>query len=166
MPMLRDKISRLLNDNPDNTDLLLAAGRIYASSGRSKEAMEYFKKAYDQDSDNIDVLRGVISGAILAHEYSAANDYIKKGMQADPQNPWLFYLQAQVDQARGLNGAAVDNLRQARTLNLQQNPGEAPGAAPGPTPLAPGGAPAPPLPPNPFRSSRANLPAQLTGVRL
>jgi cellulose synthase operon protein C len=159
-----DKISQLLNDNPDNTDLLLCAGRIYASSGRSKEAMEYFKKAYDQDSDNIDVLRGVISGAILAHEYGAANDYIKKGMQVDPQNPWLFYLQAQVDQARGLNGAAIENLRQARTLNLQQNPGEATSPTSGPTPPAPGSSS--PLPPNPFRSSRAILPAQLTGGTL
>jgi hypothetical protein len=106
----------------------------------------------------------VISGAILAHEYGAADDYIKKGMQVDPQNPWLFYLQAQVDQARGLNGAAIENLRQARTLNLQQNPGEATSPTSGSTPPAPGSSS--PLPPNPFRSSRAILPGQLTGVTL
>lgn len=163
-----DKISRYLNDNPDNTDLLLCAGRIYASAGRSKEAMEQFKKAYDQDSDNMMVLRGVISGAILAHEYSAANDYIQKGMQADPQNPWLFYLQAQVAQAQGRNGAAIEALRQARTLNLQQNPDQATGASTegGPTPLTPGAAPSGTLPPNPFRRSQAILPAQLRAVTL
>lgn len=165
-----DRISRYLNDNPDNTDLLLCAGRIYASAGRSKEAMEQFKKAYDQDSDNMTVLRGVISGAILAHEYSAANDYIKKGMQADPQNPWLFYLQAQVAQAQGRNGEAIEALRQARTLNLQQNPGEATtststGAEGGPTPLTPGGSSGS-APPNPFRRSQAILPAQLAVVTL
>ncbi|HTW54677.1 MAG TPA: tetratricopeptide repeat protein [Stellaceae bacterium] len=162
-----DKISQYLNDNPDNTDLLLCAGRIYASGGRSTEAMEEFKKAYDQDSDNMQVLRGVISGAILAHEYSAANDYIKKGMQADPQNPWLYYLQAQVDQAEGLNGAAIEALRQARTLNLQQNPDQATSATTqgAPTPLTPGVSPAT-LPPNPFRRSQAILPTQLTAVTL
>lgn len=170
-----DKISQLLADNPDNTDLLLAAGRIYASSGRTKEAMENFDKAYQQDSGNIDVLRGVISGAILAHEYSQAEDYLEKGMEADPQNPWLFYLKAQIAQARGHNGEAIAALRQARTLNLQQNPGEAttPTSTEGaPTPLTPGssasppGATSPSVPPsNPFRRSDAILPAQLGGVR-
>jgi tetratricopeptide (TPR) repeat protein len=162
-----DKISQYLNDNPDNTDLLLCAGRIYAAAGRSKEAMEQFKKAYDQDSDNMDVLRGVISGAILAHEYGAANDYIDKGMQADPQNPWLFYLRAQVAQAQGHNGAAIDALRQARALNLQQNPDQAtPITGGGPTPLTPGATPSQSLPPNPFRRSQAILPAQLNAVTL
>ena len=160
-----DRISQYLNDNPDNTDLLLCAGRIYAAAGRSKEAMEEFKKAYDQDSDNMDVLRGVISGAILAHEYSAADEYIKKGMQSDPQNPWLYYLQAQVEQARGLNGAAIEALRQARTLNLQQNPDQAMGATPtsGPTPLTPGGSTTP-TQPNPFRRSDAIFPPLLHRV--
>ncbi len=162
-----DKISQYLNDNPDNTDLLLCAGRIYASAGRSKEAMEQFKKAYDQDSDNMDVLRGVISGAILAHEYSAANDYIDKGMQADPQNPWLYYLRAQVAQAQGRNGAAIDALRQARALNLQQNPDQAtPITGGGPTPLTPGATPSQSLPPNPFRRSQAILPAPINAVTL
>lgn len=162
-----DQIGQLLNDNPDNTDLLLCAGRIYASSGRAKEAMENFDKAYQQDSGNIDVIRGVISGAILAHEYSQAEDYLDKGMQADPQNPWLFYLKAQIAAARGHNGDAIAALRQARELNLQQNPGEAvTGPAAGsPTPLTPGGSTSAP-PPNPFRRSQAILPAQLNAVTL
>jgi predicted Zn-dependent protease len=162
-----DKISQYLNDNPDNTDLLLCAGRIYASAGRTKEAMEQFKKAYDQDSDNMTVLRGVISGAILAHEYDAAYDYIKKGMQADPQNPWLYYLQAQVAQAQGRNGDAIEALRQARALNLQQNPDQATTSTEGgPTPLVPGATPSGSQPPNPFRRSQAHLPAQLMAVTL
>ncbi|HML10150.1 MAG TPA: tetratricopeptide repeat protein [Stellaceae bacterium] len=165
-----DQISQYLNDNPDNTDLLLCAGRIYASAGRSNEAMEQFKKAYDQDSDNMFVLRGVISGAILAHQYSAADDYIKKGMQTDPQNPWLFYLQAQVAEAEGHNGAAIEALRQARALNLQQNPDQATNTTSGqgaPILLAPGATPAPgTLPPNPFRRSEAVRPVRLLAVTL
>ncbi|HWD60131.1 MAG TPA: tetratricopeptide repeat protein [Stellaceae bacterium] len=160
-----DQISQFLNNNPDNADLLLCAGRIYASSGRSKEAMDYFDKAYQQDSGNIDVIRGVVSGAIIAHEYGQASDYLEKGMQADPQNPWLFYLKAQIAQARGHNGEAIAALKQARALNLQQNPGEAAGAMPtsGPTPLTPGGSTTP-LPDNPFRRSDATLPPLLNRV--
>jgi tetratricopeptide (TPR) repeat protein len=162
-----DQISQFLNDNPDNTDLLLCAGRIYASSGRSKEAMEYFDKAYQQDSGNIDVLRGVISGAILAHEYGRADDYVEKGMETDPQNPWLFYLKAQIAQGRGRNGEAIEALRQARTLNLQQNGGsEGAGTGSAPTSLTPGTSPPPSSQPNPFRRSQAILPGQLAGVPL
>lgn len=155
-----DQISPFLNDNPDNTDLLLSAGRIYASSGRAKQAMEYFQKAYDQDSDNMSVLRGVIQGAILAHQYSQADDYIKKGMQVDPQNPWLFYLKAQVAQARGHNGEAIEALRQARSLNLQKG-AEAGAAVPAGAAAPPAGTETPSLPPNPFRRSQAVLPPAL-----
>jgi tetratricopeptide (TPR) repeat protein len=158
-----DQISQYLNDNPDDTGLLMCAGRIYASAGRSKEAMEYFDKAYQQDSSNIDVLRGVISGAILAHRYSEAQEYLDKAMEADPKNPWFFYLKAQIAQARGLNGQAIDALLQARELNQQQLRGSA-GGQEVPTPLAPGAPPA--LPPNPFRHSQAVLPAQLRGAVL
>lgn len=164
-----DQIAQPLADNPDSADLLLCAGRIYAASGRSAEAMQYFDKAYQQDSGNIDVLRGVIAGAIAAHEYGQASDYLAKAMEVDPQNPWLFYLKAQIAQARGHNGEAVEALRQARALNLQKGGPDA--MIPG-TPtstMAPGGPPsgsttAPP-PANPFRRSQSTLPTQTNGAR-
>jgi tetratricopeptide (TPR) repeat protein len=154
-----DQISPFLADNPDDTGLLMAQGRIFASAGRTKEAMEFFDKAFQQDSGNIDVIRGVVGGAILAHEYSQAQDYLDKGMESDPQNPWLYYLKAQIAQARGNNGAAIEALRQARALNLQQNPSAATPASTdssSPTPLTPGGTS--PLPANPFRRSQLMLP--------
>jgi cellulose synthase operon protein C len=151
-----DQISPFLADNPDDTGLLMAQGRIYASAGRTKEAMEYFDKAYQQDSGNIDVIRGVVAGAILAHQYSQAQDYLDKGMESDPQNPWLYYLKAQIAEARGNNGAAIEALRTARSLNQQQNPNEtAPTSTDtsAPTPLTPGAAPSS-QPSNPFRRSQ------------
>jgi cellulose synthase operon protein C len=164
-----DQISQLLNDNPDNTNLLLCAGRIYAASGRTKEAIDYFDKAYQQDSGNVEVLKGVVQGAIQAHAYDKAEDYIKSGMDADSQNPWFYYLKAQVAQARGRNGEAIEYLRQARALNLQQTGGADTGSTGtgtqgAPTPLAPSGStpPAPPPTNNPFRSSQALPPAQLS----
>jgi tetratricopeptide (TPR) repeat protein len=148
-----DQISQLLADNPDDTTLLTAAGRIYAASGRSKEAMEYFDKAYQQDSGNIDVLRAVISGAIMAKELNQAQDYLDKAMQADPQNAWLFYLKAQIAQARGNKAAAIAALREARGLNQQTTGTATPAGADtsAPTPLTPSTAPS--AQPNPFRRS-------------
>lgn len=143
-----DQISQLFADNPDDTSLLLEVGRIYASAGRSSEAMEYFDKAYQQDSSNLDVLRGVVMGAILANRLDSAQTYLDKGMEADPNNPWFYYLKAQIAQARGNNGAAIEALHTARELNRQQNPTDT-GA---PTSLGPG-KPAAVPPPNPFRHS-------------
>jgi cellulose synthase operon protein C len=160
-----DQISQLLVDNPDDGNLLMEVGRIYASAGRSKEAMEYFDKAYQQDSGNVEVIRGVVMGAILAHRLSEAQTYLDKGMEAEPNNPWFYYLKAQIAEARGNNGAAIQALRTARELNRQQNPGTAPAATDttAPTPLAPGGTTGSP-PPNPFRHSHVTLPASVAAM--
>jgi len=162
-----DQISQPLNDNPDDANLLACAGRIYASAGRDKEAMDYFDKAYQADSSNINILRSVIAGAIQVHEYDKAADYLDKAMEVDPQNPWLFYLKAQLAQARGHNGEAIEALRQARTLNLQQNPGDTgTTSSSSPASLTPGTTMSPSPPSNPFRRSEAVLPTQLKGVPL
>ena len=154
-----DQVSQLFADNPDDTALLMEVGRIYASAGRSSEAMEYFDKAYQQDSSNLDVIRGVVMGAILANRLDSAQSYLDKGMETDPKNPWFFYLQAQIAEARGNNGAAIRALHTARELNRQQNPTE----TGGPTSLGPGAPPRSP-PPNPFRHSQLELPDAITAV--
>ena len=161
-----DQISQLLVDNaPDDGNLLMEVGRIYASAGRSKEAMENFDKAYQQDSGNVDVIRGVVMGAILAHRLSDAQTYLDKGMEADPNNPWFYYLKAQIAEAAGNNGAAIQALRTARELNRQQNPGATPAAtdSAAPTPLTPGGPTGSP-PPNPFRHSQSVLPGSAAAI--
>ncbi|HEV2188707.1 MAG TPA: tetratricopeptide repeat protein [Stellaceae bacterium] len=156
-----DQISQLFADNPDDTALLMEVGRIYASAGRSREAMEYFDKAYQADSSNLDVIRGVVMGAILANRLDSAQTYLDKGMEADPNNPWFYYLKAQIAEARGNNGAAMQALRTARELNRQQNPIDT-GA---PTSLAPG-APAGTPPPNPFRHSQLILQDPMAAVTM
>ncbi len=156
-----DQVSQLFADNPDDAALLMEVGRIYASAGRSREAMEYFDKAYQQDSGNIDVIRGVVMGAILAHRLDAAQTYLDKGMEADPNNAWFYYLKAQIAEARGNNGAAIQALRTARELNRQQNPATTDTGAP--TSLAPRGPTGSP-PPNPFRHSQSMLPGSTAAV--
>ena len=146
-----DQISKLLNDNPDDTRLLIEAGQIAASRGRHGEALDYFDKAYQQDSGNVEVLRGIIAGCLLARDTHQAQVYLDKGMEVDPQNPWLFFLKAQIEEQRGNNGAAIEALRTARTLNRQQQSGGA-GATPtslNPTSLVPPAAPAPAEPVTP-----------------
>jgi tetratricopeptide (TPR) repeat protein len=152
-----DQISPLLVARPNDASLLLAAGRIFASAGRYQEALDQFDQAYQQDPSNIDNLRGVVSGVLMTHDLAKADAYLEKGMEADPQNPWLFFLKAQIEEARGDKGAALRALQTARALNRQQNASAA-GASPtdttAPTALVPPAGPArPSQPPNPFRRS-------------
>ena len=155
-----DQISPYLADNPDDTGLLMSQGRIFASAGRTKDAMEYFDKAFQQDSSNIDVVRGVVMGALLAHKLSEAETYLDKGMETDPNNAWLYYLKAQIAEARGNNGAAIQALRTAKALNQAQTAATPPSPPESgtPTPPAPGGSTTPP-PANPFRHSQLMQPS-------
>jgi tetratricopeptide (TPR) repeat protein len=154
-----DKIATLLAARPNDPVLLTAAGRIYASAGRSREALEYFDKAYQQDSGNIDVIKGVVQGAILAHDFGQAQTYLDKGMETDNQNAWLYFLKAQIAEARGNRAEAVEALRTARALNQQKlaAEGQTPaGGGTSPTSLTPGGSPPVAPLPNPFRRSQAS----------
>jgi tetratricopeptide (TPR) repeat protein len=105
---------------PDDPTVLMAAGRLAASRGRDSQAMEYFDKAYQQDASNIDIIRGVVFGAIQARELSKAEEYLAKGMEQNPDNAWLYFLKAQVARARGNYGEAMEALQRARALNQQK----------------------------------------------
>ncbi len=145
-----DQISALLAARPNDPVLLMAAGRIYAAAGRNREAMEYFEKAYQQDSGNIDVIRGVVGGALQAHEIGQAETWLNQGLESFPNNPRLFYLKAEIARANGDNRAAVQALETARALNSQQAASPSGGdiqAAPVPSATPPA--------PNPFRRSEA-----------
>jgi len=148
-----DQIAQLLNDNPDDTRLLIEAGQIAASRGRHGEALDYFDKAYQQDSGNIEVIRGVIAGCLLARDTDQAEVYLDKGMDIDPQNPWLYFLKAQIEEQRGNNGAAIEALRTARKFNRQTAGTGAMPASSGPTSLVPSAAPASMAPSSPANSS-------------
>ena len=148
-----DQVSALLAANPNDPNLLLATGRIYASAGRNQEAMRFFDAAYRQSPGDINVIRGAVGGAIQAGDLARARAYLAHGMQLYPNNPRLYYLQAEIDRANGDNGAAMRALQTARAINAQQAGAAGPAAAPGTMPAAPGM-----LPPNPFRGSQAELP--------
>ncbi len=144
-----DLVAPLLAQKPNDPVLLMTMGRIYSTGGRNSEAMEYFEKAYQQDPSNIDIIRGVVMGAVQARELDQAETYLGKGEEANPKNPWIFYLKAQIAHARGDNLTALDALRTARSLASAQG-------TPAPSEGQPSVNPVPRpgnLPPNPFRRS-------------
>jgi predicted Zn-dependent protease len=143
-----DLVAPLLAQRPNDPILLMAMGRIYAAGGLDAEALDAFDKADQQDPTNIDIVRGVVMGALQAHDIGRAEDYLAKGEGANPKNPWIFYLKAQIAHARGDNGTALANLRAAQMLAREQG-------TTAPSDNQPVSAPTVTVPPNPFRRSEA-----------
>jgi tetratricopeptide (TPR) repeat protein len=141
-----DEMSPLYSARPNDPIVLVSIGRIYAAGGHDTEALQYFDKAFQQDPSNIDVIRSVVMGAIQAQEYDQAETYLSKGADANPNNPWIFYLKGQLAHARGNNEEALDDLRQAQQLAKEQG-------MRAPSESAPATTTEPALPPNPFRNS-------------
>lgn len=147
-----DLMSPLYSARPNDPVVLTTIGRIYAAGGRDTEALQYFDKAFQQDPSNIDVIRAVVMGAIGAHEYDQAETYLSKGEDANPKNPWIFYLKGQLAHARGNNQEALEDLRAAQQMAKEQG-------LTAPSQSAPANTTRPALPPNPFRDSRNTGPS-------
>lgn len=141
-----DEMAPLYSARPNDPIVLTTIGRIYAAGGRNTEALQYFDKAFQQDPSNIDVIRAVVMGAIQAQEYDQAETYLSKGEDANPKNPWIFYLKGQLAHARGNNEEALTDLRTAQQMAREQG-------MTAPSEAAPATTTQPELPPNPFRSS-------------
>lgn len=142
-----DEMAPLYSARPNDPIVLVTLGRIYAAGGRDTEALQYFDKAYQQDPSNIDVIRAVVMGAIQARDYDQADTYLSKGADANPNNPWIFFLKGQLAHARGNDGEAIDDLRTAQRMAKEQG-------MTAPSETAPPTTTEPALPANPFRSSQ------------
>src|SRR5712691_4770721 len=152
-----DQISALLAAYPNDPTLLLAAGRIYAAAGQNSLAMRFIDAAFRQAPGDLGVIRGAIGGAIVAGDLDRARAYLAYGMQAFPNNPRLYYMEAEIARASGDNGSAVAALQIARQLDnpqagLVEPLPPLPRGGPAVVPGAPSN-----LPPNPFRRSQADL---------
>ncbi len=153
-----DQISALLAAYPNDPTLLLTAGRIYAAAGQNSVAMRFVDAAFRQAPNDVGVIRGAIGGAIVAGDLDRARAYLAHGMQAFPNNPRLYYMEAEIARSSGDNGTAISSLQIARQLDNPQAglvealpplPRGGPVLVPGP------GAPSN-LPPNPFRRVEAD----------
>jgi cellulose synthase operon protein C len=156
-----DQISALLLAYPNDPTLLLSAGRIYAAAGQTSIAMRFVDAAFQQAPGDLGVIRGAIGGAIVAGDFDRARAYLAQGMRVFPNNPRLYYMEAEIARASGDNGTAVYALQIARQLDnpragafeqLPPLPSHVPGTAAPPPP------PPSSLPPNPFRRVQADQP--------
>src|SRR5260370_9596616 len=119
--------------------------------------MRFIAAGSRQAPGDLGVIRGAIGGAIVAGDLDRARAYLAYGMQAFPNNPRLYYMEAEIARASGDNGTAVYALQIARQLDnpqagLVEPLPPLPRGGPAVVPGAPSN-----LPPNPFLRSQADL---------
>src|SRR5260370_42687017 len=82
--------------------------------------MRFIAAGSRQAPGDLGVIRGAIGGAIVAGDLDRARAYLAYGMQAFPNNPRLYYMEAEIPRASGDNGSAVYALQIGRQLDNPQ----------------------------------------------
>lgn len=148
-----DALAPALARNPEDPALNAALGRLYQSADKPRQALAINQRILAADPTNPDALRGAVAAAIQLGNWSTASAMVTQSMAQAPNDPENWILAADIAQGRGLQEAALHDLRQARTLRQQQLgyaalDAGAGTAAPGTAATALGAVPA-----NPFRNS-------------
>jgi tetratricopeptide (TPR) repeat protein len=91
--------TNLVSDD-DNEKSLTELGHYYLSQNNKEKALEYFKKALKQDTDNFAILRNVMLLQIDLKRFDEAAENSTKALEKYPSQP-IFYL---------INGVASNEL--------------------------------------------------------
>ncbi|MGN8159525.1 tetratricopeptide repeat protein [Salinisphaera sp. SWV1] len=103
-----------LKNAPDDTDLLYARSLAYAKLGRVDAAEADLKHVLSQDADNPEALNAL--GYMLTNhstDYARAERYIRKSLQADPDDPAVLDSLGWVEYKRGHLASARKHLEKA-----------------------------------------------------
>jgi predicted Zn-dependent protease len=90
--------------------------RVDVALGRSVTALPTLQAALQRDPKDLAARMGAIEAATAAGKLSVADDLAREGVALFPNNPFILVQAANVAQARGQNGRALENMRKAREL--------------------------------------------------
>ncbi|MFN4089180.1 MAG: cellulose synthase subunit BcsC-related outer membrane protein [Alphaproteobacteria bacterium] len=133
-----------LAQSPDNVNLLLALGRVYASAGYGAEARSVYTAALEQNPTDLNVIRGAVGAAITGRDHQYATALLDRALESYPREPRLYYLVGEVARSQGDMATARRALETARALRELEI------AAATTSMASPAGRT--PLPNNPFRN--------------
>jgi tetratricopeptide (TPR) repeat protein len=106
----------LLVSTPSSVRLQVAMARVDVALGRSVTALPTLQAALQRDPKDLAARMGAIEAATAAGKLSVADDLAREGVALFPNNPFILVQAANVAQARGQNGRALENMRKAREL--------------------------------------------------
>jgi len=106
-----------LGAQPYDVDVRLLLGELYIESARWNEARETFEKAMaEYNPQNIRACRGMFEVCVASGRYGEAGRWLDRVRQFEPNDPYLWYLEARKEAAVGHHAAAfeaLDNLERA-----------------------------------------------------
>jgi Tfp pilus assembly protein PilF len=116
----RAHLARRLAADPQQPDLNLALARVENASGKPAAALAIDEAVLKREPTNPDVRRAVVDNAILRGELSRANGIVEAALQDAPKDYRTYLMAADLDQARGFAGRALEDLRTAKRLRQQE----------------------------------------------
>lgn len=102
-----------LKTNPNNSDVLVAVGYLYETSGRYQEALNYYSKAIQLDPQNADAY--FHKGHVLEflNMPDQANENYQKAYSLNPDDVYIMMAQARILLASGKADQAIDMFKKA-----------------------------------------------------
>ena len=129
---LADAYSQLapgLTATPRDPSLNAALARLYVDDHQPRQALAINQALLQNDPNNVDARAGAVDAAVAAHDYATATALVQAGEQQQPGEPRIWLMAANVAQAQGDNGNALDDLHTAENLRQQQLVSQAGGAS-------------------------------------
>ncbi|WP_339934862.1 cellulose synthase subunit BcsC-related outer membrane protein [Vreelandella glaciei] len=127
-----DRLAEPMRQTPDNEDLLLAMGRVYADGGRQAQAEQIYTYALTRHPQSEQALLGAVQTALSNNRTSQASQLLER-YASEEQTADILLLRAQVARANGQSLGALALLSEARqrlsgqegevaALSQRQNP--------------------------------------------
>jgi predicted Zn-dependent protease len=115
-----DTLAPRLAEHPGDPNLKLALGRLYAANGKPREALQISQSVLADNAADRGARQQAANAALAAHDYPLAARLVRQGLSQAPDDPRLYVLAANLDQAQGANLKAIQDLRKARMLRQRE----------------------------------------------
>jgi tetratricopeptide (TPR) repeat protein len=113
------KAAQTLSSVPEpgrTAKLYSALGYTYEQQKDHKKAIEAYRKAIEQDKENLDAMRGLAQNLLSDGQLDAAIEQYKLIVEADPQDAQAQLRIAEIQRRTGRLDAALESLKKAETL--------------------------------------------------
>ncbi|HZQ92583.1 MAG TPA: tetratricopeptide repeat protein [Terriglobales bacterium] len=113
------KAAQVLSSVPDaarTAKLYMALGYTYEQQKEYKKAVDAYRKATDQDKDNLDAVRGLAQNLLNDGQAEAALEQFKVIADSDPQDTTTLVRMADIYRRNGKFDAGLDVLKKAEAL--------------------------------------------------
>lgn len=113
------RAAQVLNSVPEASrtgKLYAALGYTYEQQHDSKKAVDAYRKAVNEDKDNLDAVRGLAQNLLNDGQTEAALEQYKAVVEADPQDAQAYLRIAEIDRRLGRYDDALASLTKAESM--------------------------------------------------